>query len=36
MMRSAAKLHYLQAQAAIDGQPDEITQPILGSILEPL
>ena len=36
MMRSAAKLHYLQAQAAIDGQPDEITRPILGSILEPL
>jgi ribonuclease R len=36
MMRSAAKLHYLQAQAAIDGNPDEITRPILGSILEPL
>ena len=35
-MRSAAKLHYLQAQAAIDGQPDEVTKPILGSILEPL
>jgi ribonuclease R len=36
MMRSAAKLHYLQAQAAIDGRPDEVTRPILGSILEPL
>jgi ribonuclease R len=36
MMRSAAKLHYLQAQAAIDGQPDDITRPIVGSILEPL
>jgi ribonuclease R len=36
MMRSAAKLHYLQAQAAIDGHADEITKPILGSILEPL
>lgn len=36
MMRSAAKLHYLQAQAAVDGWPDELTQPILGSILSPL
>ena len=36
MMRSAAKLHYLQAQAAIDGLPDETTGPILGVILEPL
>ena len=36
MMRSAAKLHYLQAQAAVDGQPDEVTRAILGSILEPL
>jgi ribonuclease R len=36
MMRSAAKLHYLQAQAAVDGWPDEQTQPILGSILSPL
>ena len=36
MMKSAARLHYLQAQAAIDGNPDETTRQILGSILEPL
>jgi ribonuclease R len=36
MMRSAAKLHYLQAQAAVDGWPDEVTLPILSSILAPL
>ena len=36
LMRSAAKLHYLQAQAAIDGQLDEVTRPIVGSIIEPL
>ncbi len=36
LMRSAAKLHYLQAQAAVDGQPDEVTHPIVGSIIEPL
>jgi ribonuclease R len=36
MMRSAAKLHYLQAQAAIDGQLDEVTRPIIASIIEPL
>jgi ribonuclease R len=36
MMRSAAKLHYVQAQAAIDGRPDDVTRPILSSIIEPL
>ncbi|HST95062.1 MAG TPA: ribonuclease R [Microvirga sp.] len=36
MMRSAAKLSYQQAQAAIDGRPDETTGPILDSILKPL
>ncbi|AWM87296.1 ribonuclease R [Microvirga sp. 17 mud 1-3] len=36
MMRSAAKLSYQQAQAAIDGRPDEITGPILDPILKPL
>jgi ribonuclease R len=36
MMRSAAKLSYPQAQAAIDGAPDEITSPILASVLRPL
>ena len=29
MMRSAAKLSYEQAQAAIDGRPDETTAPLL-------
>ncbi len=36
MMRSAAKLAYPQAQAAIDGAPDEITTPIVNSVLQPL
>jgi ribonuclease R len=36
LMRSAARLHYLQAQAAVDGWPDETTQPLLSTILEPL
>ncbi|MCB8821006.1 ribonuclease R [Microvirga rosea] len=36
MMRSAAKLSYQQAQAAIDGRPDEISGPILDPILKPL
>ena len=35
-MRSAAKLNYAQAQAAIDGWPDETTAPLLASVLEPL
>ncbi len=36
LMRSAAKLHYAQAQAAIDGRPDDVTGPLLEPILEPL
>ncbi|MDB5447198.1 MAG: rnr, partial [Phenylobacterium sp.] len=36
LMRSAAKLSYEQAQAAIDGKPDEKTGPILERILKPL
>ncbi|MFC4625794.1 ribonuclease R [Daeguia caeni] len=36
MMRSAARLAYSQAQAAIDGAPDEKTAPILDSVLRPL
>ena len=36
MIRSAAKLSYAQAQAAIDGVPDETTGPLLASVLEPL
>jgi len=36
MMRSAAKLAYAQAQAAIDGRPDEATGPLLEPVLKPL
>ena len=36
MMRSRAKLAYAQAQAAIDGRPDEVTGPILDGVLRPL
>jgi ribonuclease R len=36
MMRSAARLAYPQAQAAIDGRPDEATEPILETVLKPL
>ena len=36
MMRSAEKLSYQQAQAAIDCRPDEVTKPILDTILKPL
>jgi len=36
LFRSAAKLSYQQAQAAIDGRPDDKTGPILDSILRPL
>ncbi len=36
MMRSAAKLAYPQAQAAIDGAPDETTGPLLDKVLRPL
>lgn len=36
LMRSAARLAYPQAQAAIDGHPDEVTGPILDTILKPL
>lgn len=36
MMRSRAKLAYAQAQAAIDGRPDETTKPLLEPILRPL
>lgn len=35
-MRSAAKLAYQQAQAAIDGQPDNVTGPLLEPVLAPL
>jgi len=36
MMRSAAKLAYEQAQAAIDGQTDEFAAPLLDAVLKPL
>jgi ribonuclease R len=36
LIRSAAKLSYQQAQAAIDGWPDDTTGPLLAHVLEPL
>ena len=36
LMRSTAKLNYVQAQAAVDGWPDETTGPLLASVIEPL
>jgi len=36
MMRSAAKLSYQEAQAAIDGRPNERTEPLLETVLKPL
>jgi ribonuclease R len=36
MMRSAARLSYQQAQAAVDGRPDDRTGPILDTVLRPL
>jgi ribonuclease R len=36
MMRSAAKLSYGQAQAAIDGNADDKTAPLLDPVLKPL
>jgi ribonuclease R len=36
LMRNHANLAYPRAQAAIDGNPDDKTQPILKSVLEPL
>ncbi|MGE3869218.1 MAG: ribonuclease R [Pseudorhodoplanes sp.] len=36
MMKSAARLAYPQAQAAIDGYPDDTTGPILETVLKPL
>ncbi len=36
LMRSAAKLNYAQAQAAIDGRPDDTTGPLLDPIIKPL
>ena len=36
LMRSAAALAYEQAQAAIDGSPDDTTGPLLDPVLRPL
>jgi len=36
LMRSAAKLNYAQAQAAIDGRRDDRTGPLLDPVLKPL
>ena len=36
LMRSAAKLSYQRAQAAIDGKPDDKTGPLLDTVLRPL
>jgi ribonuclease R len=36
MIRSAARLHYEQAQLAMSGRTDEITEPIVEKILAPL
>ncbi len=36
LMRSAAKLSYEQAQAAIDGAPDDKTGPLVDGVLKPL
>jgi len=36
LMRSAAKLSYDQAQAAIDGSPDDQTGPLMERVLRPL
>ena len=36
IMRSAAKLAYEEAQAAIDGKPNDKTEPLLDGVLKPL
>jgi len=36
LIRSFAKLHYAQVQAAADGRPDEVTEPLLDLVIAPL
>jgi ribonuclease R len=36
LMRSAAKLNYQQAQAAISGRADEVAEPLVDNVLKPL
>ena len=36
LIRSIARLHYAQVQEAIDGGPDEATEPLVPMVIEPL
>ncbi len=36
IIRSAARLIYDQVQAAMDGQPDDLTGPLLDPVIKPL
>lgn len=36
LMRSKARLTYTQVQSAIDGNPDEVTQPLVDTVIRPL
>jgi ribonuclease R len=36
LMRSTARLHYEEAQLAVSGRPDEVTEPLATKILAPL
>jgi ribonuclease R len=36
LIRSFAKLHYAQLQAAFDGRPDDTTEPLLALVIAPL
>ena len=36
LIRSVASLHYAQVQAAVDGQPDAVTAPLVTPVLQPL
>jgi ribonuclease R len=36
LIRSAARLHYEQAQLAVSGRTDEVTEPLVSKIIEPL
>jgi ribonuclease R len=36
LIRSFAKLHYAQVQAAFEGRPDDITEPLLTLVIAPL
>jgi ribonuclease R len=36
LMRSFAKLHYAQVQAAVDGRPDDATGPLMALVIAPL